>query len=762
MRAHVAKHPVIDSRSPELDRLRSLETAAKQLALGGSLHDVLDRVIDGVADAVPALRHDLAIQLPNGFKHSRSRGDHEAAAEAPTRPGRHAHDLDRTRARAEVSGGDVLAVPVTSGTHSYGTLVAIAPQDSHFSSDDRAILAAYAHHAAAGIEMTSLLAESREQRETAEMLLEAARPLSEQYTVDDVAQSISEAALALSGANRSGVALWDSDIAQLRFHGATGWRGALAAKLSDFVLTTQESPELTDMLINPAPLLVDGRGSSWAKSMLDHFELKALLAVPILANGDFQGLVIAHWDGNAPDSLDHPAVRRLSGLAGLASVALQNVQLMDEARCMALRDPLTGLANRTLFEEKLQAALEKAARIGHSVGVLLCDISRFKRVNESLGHGAGDEVLRQVATRLGHCVDDGDMLARINGDQFAVVTSGGDADVRSPTIIAKIRQAFEKPLNTGGEKLFVDVAFGVATSIGLSREEAGVVGNSVQRIIGLADLDLHRSKATITGHVHADPADADRLRLETDLRGAASRGELRVHYQPQIDLANGNIVGVEALVRWEHPELGMISPASFIPIAEESGLIREIGMHVLQEATRTGASWHKAGFPVEMAVNVSVAQLSAPDFLSQVKGALHQTGFPAASLTIEITESQVVTDHAVLRTVLEELRELGAGLSIDDFGTGFSSLTQLQRMPVTEIKIDRAFTTELTTSAVSPFLAGIVGLGHGLSLRVIAEGVETEEQLTAVRAAGCDRAQGYLLGRPGDAATILRHLKRTA
>jgi EAL domain-containing protein (putative c-di-GMP-specific phosphodiesterase class I) len=353
-------------------------------------------------------------------------------------------------------------------------------------------------------------------------------------------------------------------------------------------------------------------------------------------------------------------------------------------------------------------------------------------------------------------------VARINGDQFAVLTSGADAVDRSATIIAKIRQTFREPLSIGSEKLFADVAIGVAISNGPSSEEAGAFGKPAQRMIELADLDLNRSKATITGHIHAEQTDAERLRLETDLRGAAGRGELRVHYQPQIDLANGSVVGVEALVRWEHPELGVISPASFIPIAEASGLIREVGAHVLQEATRTGAKWHAAGFPVEMAVNVSVAQLSSHDFLSQVKDALHQTSFPAASLTIEITESQVVTDHVVLRTVLRELRELGAGLSIDDFGTGFSSLTQLQRMPVTEIKIDRAFTTELTSSAVSPFVAGIVGLGHGLSLRVIAEGVETEEQLTAVRAAGCDRAQGHLLGRPRDAAATLRHLKQKA
>ncbi|MGO4689558.1 putative bifunctional diguanylate cyclase/phosphodiesterase [Glaciibacter sp. 2TAF33] len=761
MRAHVAEHPAeIESSDPEPDRLRFLELAAKDLTAGGSLHDVLDRIIVGAADAVPALCHDLAIELPDGSKYSRWRCDCEGRCDCEA--GAEALIQLRGDDPEKESGGKVLAVPVASDTHTYGTLIALAPEDAYFSSEDRTMLAAYGHHAAAGIEMTNLLAELGEEQETAEVLLEAARSLSEQYTVDDVAQSMSEAALMLSGANRSGVALWDSDTAQLRFHGATGWQGALAQKLSDFVLTTQESPELHDMLINPTPLLIDRRGSNWATSMLDHFELKALLAIPILTNEDFRGLVIAHWDGDAPHSLDHAAVQRLSGLAGLASVALHNAQLMEDARWKSLRDPLTGLANRTLFEEQLQAALGKAAVTGHSVGVLLCDINRFKRFNESLGHGAGDEVLRQVATRLGHCVDDGDIVARINGDQFAVLTIGADAVDRSATIAAKIRQTFREPLSVGSEKLFADLAIGIATSTGPSIEEAGAFGKPAQRMIELADLDLHRSKATITGHIHTDHADAEWLRLETDLRGAAGRGELRVHYQPQIDLANGSIVGVEALVRWEHPELGMISPASFIPIAEASGLIREVGFHVLQEATQTGAKWHAAGFPIEMAVNVSVAQLSAPSFLSQLKEALHQTGFPAASLTIEITESQVVTDHAVLRTVLRELRELGAGLSIDDFGTGFSSLTQLQRMPVTEIKIDRAFTTEQTGSAVSPFVAGIVGLGHGLSLRVIAEGVETEEQLAAVRAAGCDRAQGYLLGRPGDAAATLRHIKQKA
>lgn len=755
MGVHAANHPLENDSGRSVHcKLRSLETAARQLACtGGSVPDVLDLLISGVADAVPALSHALAIQLPNGSTHLRSRGDREAAARALTRGGSYAGE------RTFDYGRDLLAFPVASGSHDYGTLVAVAPPGSPFSPEDRSVLAACSHHAAAGIELSVLRNELQAQRETGDMLLEAARSLSEHHTLEEVALSMSEAALLLSGADRSVVALWNSDAAHLSFHGALGWRGPGTRTVPGIVLTAEECPELREMLLNPAPLLLDSRSSDWAQSMLDHFHLHALLAVPILTGGEFRGLVATHWDTNPPRSLDHPAVHNLSRLSGLASVALRNAQLLEDAHWMATHDPLTGLANAMLFEESLYGSLEKAMATGDQVGVLLFDINRFKRVNDSLGHSAGDEVLRQIATRLRNVVNHGETVARINGDRFAVFVRGAGAADRARTITAATRHASTEPLIVHGEKLFIDMAMGSATTTVPSSGKGDGVVELAQKLIELADLDLSRSKARLSHIMRSDPADAERLRLENDLRGASDRGELFVHYQPQIDLASGSIVGVEALVRWEHPELGMISPASFIPIAEESGLILDVGAYVLKEATRTGASWHTAGFRVEMAVNVSVVQLSAPDFLSQIKETLSQTGFPATSLTVEVTESQVVVDHSALAIVLHELRALGVCLSIDDFGTGFSSLAQLQRMPVTEVKIDRSFTSELTSSEISPFIAGIVGLSHGLSLRVIAEGVETEDQLAAVRAAGCDRAQGYLLARPGDAATVFRLIK---
>jgi len=734
------------------DKLRALQAAATDLVNGETLHDVLDHIVTWVDAAVPAPGHVLAIELSGGQWHARWRGTGEAAAEA----------LANGRSAEYVAGvaDSCLAVPVASQNRAYGTLMALAPAGRDFTADDERMLIAYANHAAAGIEMNLLLTEARKQQETAELLLGVARSLSGQGTVGSVCQSVAEAAVLLSGADRAGVALWDDEAGELRFIASSGWHGELAGKLQTFVLTREQSPELRYVLQNQQPILIDARCSEWARTMLEYFELEALAAVPVVVGDGVGGLVLVHWDHDAPEVLDETVSERLSGLAGLTAAALENARLLEDIHWKALHDSLTGLGNRTLFEERLQAELASAHATGGAVGVLFCDINRFKRVNDSLGHGAGDEVLRQVAGRLTASVSETETVARISGDEFVVLVPGEDALDRIDAIVVAMRDQFAHPLMVGGEKLFVDVAIGVATSDGASSDEAGAFGEPARRIIELADLRMYQSKSRMLGRLgsHDGQAGPDALRLETDLRGAAERGELRVHYQPQFDLSTNQIVGVEALVRWAHPELGMISPATFIPLAEESGLIFEVGAHVLTEATRAGARWRDRGFPIEVAVNVSVAQLSDPDFLPQLRRTLAESGFPADALTIELTESQVVTDHTVVAALLRELRGLGVAVSIDDFGTGFSSLAQLQRMPVSEIKIDQAFTAELAGTGSSPFVAGIIGLGRGLSLRVIAEGVETDEQLQALRAAGCDRAQGYLLGRPTDAETILRRL----
>jgi EAL domain-containing protein (putative c-di-GMP-specific phosphodiesterase class I) len=275
-------------------------------------------------------------------------------------------------------------------------------------------------------------------------------------------------------------------------------------------------------------------------------------------------------------------------------------------------------------------------------------------------------------------------------------------------------------------------------------------------LIEQADVEMYRTRARSRGQIPPDITRERTLRLETDLRGAARRGELRVQYQPQIDLTTNAIVGAEALVRWQHPELGLLSPAEFIPLAEDSRLILEVGAYVLEEACRAGAALHASGYPIEMSVNVSAVQLGNPGITALVQDTLIGTGFPAAFLTLEITESQAISENAANDGHLHQLRALGVVLSIDDFGTGYSSLAQLHRLPVTEIKIDRSFTSRLADPAEpsSEFVAAIIGLGHGLGMRVIAEGVETTAQLDALRALGCERAQGYLPGKPAELSVL--------
>ena len=298
--------------------------------------------------------------------------------------------------------------------------------------------------------------------------------------------------------------------------------------------------------------------------------------------------------------------------------------------------------------------------------------------------------------------------------------------------------------------MFVDLSIGIAvaeTSGHASPEDALRLAGE---LLARAEEDMHRRR---TGTPAAVPDQEHRsrehLRLETDLRGAVDRGEIAVHLQPQVDLASGRVVGVEALARWHHPALGSVRPDVFVPIAEASGQIRGIGDHVLREACRTVAAWHADGWDLEVAVNVSAVQLTDPDFAESVLHVLAETGLPAGSLTLEVTESQVLSEVATRHGHLEALRALGVGISVDDFGTGYSSLAQLQRLPVTELKIDRTFTSQLTADgSPSPLVAGIIGLAHGLGLRVVAEGVETYAQSQALHGMTCDRVQGYLFGRP--------------
>ena len=725
--------PVADAQ----ERLQDLQGAVTDLLSGDSLEETLDRVAERADRAVHAPGYVVDVRLPHGRRHVRSRGLGSSVLAA----------LGDSRLEVgcrQIGGTSVLAVPVTSATRDYGVLAVVAwPGQEDFPGDVE-LLTAYARHAAAAIEITAALAEAREQEETARLLLTVARSLAGRREARQIAQTIADAVPGLCGADRAAVALWDAGTQSVWIAGLSGWPPDLAERGAGFVTNAAESPELCELIAVGAPMLVDRSSSPWAEAVLRDCDVTAMGGVPIKIDDRLVGIVLAHWAHNTPPvALGEGTTERMWGLAGLAGVALDNAQLLDEIRHQALHDPLTGLPNRALAASEVHTALGGPGSAPGRVALLFCDVDRLKRVNDSLGHGAGDEVLVQVALRLRAAVRDQDTVARYSGDEFVVLLPGA-TETGAREVADRIHRSLSSPLQVHGQPLFVDLVIGAAVTEAAEDLAADAARHVWEDLVERARADAHHGR-TGTG---LDEKGREHLQLETDLHGAVDRGEVVVHLQPQIDLASGRTVAVEALARWHHPGVGPVAPDVFVPIAEASGQILPIGEHVLREACGVVAGWRQEGLDLEVAVNVSAVQLIDPGFTTLVRRVLEETGLPASRLTLEVTESQVLTAVATRHGHLECLRELGIGVSVDDFGTGYSSLAQLHRLPVTEMKVDRSFISDLDGDGPFPIVAGIVGLGHGLGLRVVAEGVETVEQANALRALGCQRAQGYLFGRP--------------
>ncbi|WP_227496998.1 sensor domain-containing protein [Planctomonas psychrotolerans] len=594
-----------------------------------------------------------------------------------------------------------------------------------------------------------LLEETKRQRETDHLLLEAARLLGERSSVSAVAQTVADVTPGLCGADKAAVALWDAKDERLFIAAVSGWDGALGDRIRTFEATPEQSPELYEIMQSQAPAIVDGRGSDWAKDVMARYETRAIVIVPIASAGALRGLLLAAWsDSEPPDSIDSTLRDRMAGLAGLAAVAIDNTRLLEEVRWTESHDGLTGLPNRALLEERVAGALERSRTDGTDVAVLFYNIDRLKRVNDVLGHGSGDAVLCHVAATLRSAAREGDIVARSGGNDFVIVLPGIASPAEADEVAERVISLLEQPLVIAGRDVFVHLSHGVAMSVDRSAPMARVVPlrEEAEQLITAANNSMHEARSRKMSD--AEPfGGIDELRLDSELHGALQRGELTVWYQPQVDVRSDRIVAVEALVRWHHPILGAIPPSAFIPIAEENGLIHEMGRFVLNEACTLAALWQDRGHRLEVAVNVSALQLTSPEFFTALTSGLRDCALDPAALTIEITESQMVGDIATVAPRLAALRNLGVGISVDDFGTGYSSLSQLHTLPVTELKIDQTFIrNDSATSAA--LVAAVVGLSRGLSLRVVAEGVETPEQLQMLRDLNCDRAQGYLIARP--------------
>ncbi len=428
---------------------------------------------------------------------------------------------------------------------------------------------------------------------------------------------------------------------------------------------------------------------------------------------------------------------------------------------LAYYDELTGLPKRNLFCESVQDALSQ--RAGQAAAMFVVDLDRLMRINNTYGYAMGDALIRQVAQRLKDCVGETAVLARIGGDNFAVF-KGGVADSREiQTFADSIMESFAAPFAIDSLEFYVTSSMGICVYPDDGKDVSTLLVNAESAQFLAKKLWRNNYKYYVK---EMSEAASRRLVLETSLRRAVERGELLLQYQPVVDLKTGNITGAEALVRWNHPQFGVLAPDKFIPLADETGLIIEIGEWVLREACTQTKSWHDAGFhPLSISVNVSAVQLGQPQLLNQVAGVLSQTGLDRACLELEITESVLMQDAEASINMLRALKEMGIKISVDDFGTGYSSLSYLKRFPIDILKIDRSFTRDVVTDPdSSAIVTAIIALARSLKLSVVAEGVETAEQLDFMREEKCDRAQGYLFGRPLSPEALLPLMmpKRTA
>ncbi|MFH1603408.1 MAG: EAL domain-containing protein, partial [Pseudomonadota bacterium] len=419
----------------------------------------------------------------------------------------------------------------------------------------------------------------------------------------------------------------------------------------------------------------------------------------------------------------------------------------DELARQANHDSLTGLPNRNLLRDRIERACARTQRYGDFAAVAFLDLDNFKVVNDSLGHSVGDQLLRAVGIRLESSLRAMDTVARLGGDEFVLVLSDHKSAQSVSSELQRIVESFSQSFAVDGKEVFITASVGVA----LYPQDA----KDPESLMKYAELAMYRAKESGRNSYQLYTTElqhsvTERLALESKLRRALERGEFSLHYQPQVDLRSNRIFGCEALIRWNQPDLGTVSPAKFIPLAEETGLIVPIGEWVLRTASLQCKAWQNAGLPtITMAVNISARQFREKDLLQVVAKILAESGLDPSQLELEVTESVIMHDAQNVVANLQAFRNMGVKLSVDDFGTGYSSLSYLKRFPVDRLKIDQSFVRDITTDADDVAIAqAVITLGHTMDLRVIAEGVETLEQLAFLRLHHCDEIQGYLFGKP--------------
>jgi diguanylate cyclase (GGDEF)-like protein len=493
-----------------------------------------------------------------------------------------------------------------------------------------------------------------------------------------------------------------------------------------------------------------------------HLQAEAGLrsAVIVLIKGKGEPYGILGVGSRTVREFSQQDVSFMQAIANVLANAIERRRTEEQTQHEAMHDPLTGLPNRNLFLDRLQHALSVAARRQTAIAVLFLDLDQFKVVNDSLGHAAGDELLATVAPRIEQALRPGDTVARFGGDEFAVLAEDIGNERGATRIAERIGEALARPFVLREREHFVSASVGIAIGMGTEAPES---------LIRDADSALYRAKEHGRGGYEIfDEVMRSRviehMQIENDLRRAIQREELELHYQPVVKLRDGSIVAMEALLRWNHPDRGMVGPLAFIPVAEESRLIVPIGRWVIEQACRQAAIWQQLrpdSAPVSVAVNLSPRQIADPDLLSHVEGSVNANGIDPSSLWLELTETTLIDETSFVERSLDALTGLGVRLVLDDFGVGFSSLGYLKRLPLTMIKLDRSFVENLTEGSHDAAIVRAVSqMADTIGIGVVAEGVETDEQVRMASKLGCGYAQGFHFSEPVPPAHVDRVLRQ--
>ncbi|MDQ1673286.1 MAG: hypothetical protein QOC98_1848 [Frankiaceae bacterium] len=767
------RHKEID---PELVALRGqlqkLQSTAAELVGGDDLETVLRRITDRAAAAVVAPMHLLAVLDPETSKpRVYGVGIPEAQVGALATQLLEGGDL----------GPNVVAVEVRSARRHYGRLAAIYPTNQRGPENERFMLTAYAGHAAVALDLLLALESSRRQESRSAALLALAHQLRAASDATTAAEVVVSMLPQIVGCDASSIRVWDPALGQLSTLASSGLSAGERALWDAKPIRADDTPEMLQMLTHQETALVTrGETVGPLREWLEAMNIEGVAATPLLADQTLLGVATAWWRPGQLPADTAEAMVRLQGVGEYAATALHNARLWSTLQHQSLHDALTGLPNRLLLTRLLERTLAEATT-AEGVTVLYCDLDRFKRVNDSWGHLAGDELLRQVAARLRGVLRPGDTVARLSGDEFALLLPGLIEPDAATAVAERVLGCFAEPFRIDGRMLRVTTSVGIATHIGPS--------GRVDQLLRTADAGMYTAKqrgrnqlggvghgqdAVAFGAERADDRDEmSDVTLERELREALAGDQLRLVFQPLVQATDAtddwatseglHVVGAEALLRWQHPRLGLLAPAAFLTLAEDLGLIAEFDLWAIEAAVTALASWpadlraNPAGArPLHVAVNLSSAALVDPRLFDVVRGALMRAGLEAAQLHLEVVESRALLDVPAVVERLGELRRLGVRIALDDFGTGYSTLSWLQRLPVDCIKIDRTFISDLGGSpAACALVQGILALAAELRIEVVAEGVETPEQLDALRRSGCRLFQGYLLGRPQPGPPVL-------